>query len=264
MLWQRILSAIVGIPLFLIIIWSGGWPLIIVLAGLICLAQWELNKILVKLNIVTTPLLNLVSGALCLAGVVVGPQDSGLVLSGIIGLYLGGLVLRFPQYSMVDASTNLMAALYTGWFFAQLYRLRSISNDGFFFLIFLLVCNWASDTAAYFTGRSLGKIKLAPQVSPNKTVEGAVGGIIGAVIAAVALTGMAPQGSLSAYASLGALISIFGQLGDLAESALKREAGIKDSSKLIPGHGGILDRFDSVLLTAPLTYYFISLVINPG
>lgn len=265
MLLQRILSALVGIPLALVVIWYGGWPLVIVLAGLIGLAQWELNRILIKLNMVTTPLLTLISGGMFLLGAVVRLQDSGLILSAVIGLYLGALVFKYPKFTITDAGANLLAALYTGWLFSQLYLIRNISvSGGFFFLVFLLVCNWASDTGAYFTGRTLGKIKLAPQVSPKKSVEGAVGGIVGASLAALALQGLAPEGSLLAYGTLGALISVIGQLGDLAESAMKRYAGIKDSSNIIPGHGGILDRFDSVLLTAPLAYYYISLVIKPS
>jgi len=264
-LWQRVLSALVLIPPALVVIWYGGWPLVIVLAGLIALAQWELNRILVKLHIGTTPVLTLVSGSLFLLGAIWGLKDFGLVLSAVMGLYLGALVFKYPRFSVTEAGANLLAALYTGWFFSQLYLLRNISaTGGFFFLLFLLVCNWASDTGAYFTGRSLGKTRLAPEVSPKKSVEGAVGGIAGATLAALALKGLAPEGSLVAYGILGALISVVGQLGDLAESALKRYAGIKDSSNLIPGHGGVLDRFDSVLLTAPLAYYYISLIILPG
>ncbi len=256
------LSALVLIPFALAVIKYGGWPLIVVIALLIISAQWELNRILEKLNFNSTPVLGLISGAMFLCGAVWQTSDFGLILSLVLALYLSALVIKFPKLSVADVGANFLAAIYTGWFFAQLYLLRAIyPASGFFFLLFLLMCNWASDTAAYFTGLTLGKTKLAPAVSPKKTIEGACGGVIGAIFTALALTSFAPAGSTVAYAILGGLISMVGQLGDLAESALKRFAGIKDSSNLIPGHGGILDRFDSVLMTAPMAYYFVKMII---
>ena len=133
-----------------------------------------------------------------------------------------------------------------------------------------LLLTWASDTGAYFTGRAIGGRKLAPTVSPGKTVAGAAGGLVFTMIVAwllgrhvlpdMARLGMTVQGALL----FGALISVAAQVGDLAESMLKREAGVKDSSRIIPGHGGVLDRVDSLLFTLPLGYFLVDLLTFPA
>jgi phosphatidate cytidylyltransferase len=127
-----------------------------------------------------------------------------------------------------------------------------------------LLATFASDTAAYFIGRFFGRHKMAPRISPGKTWEGAVGGLIGAVIVSLLFSLLGPVrlhfGYLTA-ALLGLLISVFGQAGDLAESLLKRNAGVKESGGLLPGHGGLLDRLDSVLFAGAVVYIFCFLVI---
>ena len=132
-------------------------------------------------------------------------------------------------------------------------------NPGGRLIIAALVMVWFCDTFAYFGGSTLGKHKLAPAVSPNKTWEGAISGLIGAVAGgatAFYLFG-SPVMALNEYLMLGALVGVFGQVGDLAESMIKRDAGVKDSSSLLPGHGGILDRFDSLLFTLPLLWVWL-------
>ena len=116
---------------------------------------------------------------------------------------------------------------------------------------------WSTDTGAYFAGRLWGKNKLAPVISPKKTKEGAVGGILTSLLAAVIYNWFFPIFQLPLLLSSSLLISIFGQIGDLVESAFKRIAGVKDSGKIIPGHGGILDRFDSTILTTPVLFYLL-------
>lgn len=128
-------------------------------------------------------------------------------------------------------------------------------------MLLLLTATWASDTFAYFVGRAIGKHKLAPLLSPKKTVEGAVGGLLGAVLIGYLFGTFNPQLNMTAVILLGVLIGIASLMGDLVESAFKRQAKVKDSSQIIPGHGGVLDRFDSLLLTAPLVYYVVKLFI---
>jgi phosphatidate cytidylyltransferase len=118
-----------------------------------------------------------------------------------------------------------------------------------------ILATWMTDTSAYFTGLNFGKNKLAPQISPKKTIEGALGGIIGSIII-VLIYGSYLAINIKERILLGVLLSIASQLGDLVESSFKRDAQIKDSGDIIPGHGGILDRFDSLLFTLPLTYYY--------
>jgi phosphatidate cytidylyltransferase len=119
----------------------------------------------------------------------------------------------------------------------------------------MFIGTWASDSFAYFVGSALGRHKLCPSISPNKTIEGAVGAVVGTTLTIAAL-GSFFGWPLPLMAVLGALIAVIATLGDLVESVAKRETGIKDSGNIIPGHGGVWDRFDSVLFTAPLVYYF--------
>ena len=119
----------------------------------------------------------------------------------------------------------------------------------------MFIGTWASDSFAYFAGRSFGSHRLAPAISPNKTIEGFLGGLIGTIAALVGL-GYVLSMPLTQMAGLGAAIAVLGTFGDLVESLMKRHVGIKDSGAIIPGHGGIWDRFDSVLFTAPLVYYY--------
>jgi phosphatidate cytidylyltransferase len=126
-------------------------------------------------------------------------------------------------------------------------------------LLFLLICVWVCDSAAYYVGSSMGKRKLAPGISPNKTVEGSVAGVLGAVGAALILNALSlVQWPLWFVVAAGSLIAVLGQLGDLAESMVKRDAGVKDSGNLIPGHGGVLDRVDALLFTLPVFHYALA------
>ena len=139
-------------------------------------------------------------------------------------------------------------------------------DDGRNWVFFALFTNFGSDTAAFFTGRALGRHHLAPQISPSKTWEGAIGGILGAIIISLLFT-LPPALSLPlSYGQailLGLLVSIFGQLGDLVESLLKRNMGVKDSGRLVPGHGGALDRIDSIVFAGVVVYYWV-LSYNAG
>jgi phosphatidate cytidylyltransferase len=133
------------------------------------------------------------------------------------------------------------------------------ADRGAWLMLFVAVCVWASDTFAYFVGRGLGKHKLAPTLSPQKTVEGAVGGLLGAMAVGAAFGPWIHLPLLHGLA-VGAIAGTMGQVGDLFESALKREIGIKDFGRIMPGHGGVLDRFDSLLFVAPLAYLYLCFV----
>lgn len=260
MLFQRVISALLGIPLILAAVWHGGVLLAILLSLLIVLAQFELNRILSRSEIKVTVLVNVICALAFLGTAFWDIKDLSLVFGVVTVIYLGSLVFKFPTCSFADVAANLLGVLYTGWFFSMLYQIRSLP-DGIYYLSLLFFCNWASDTFAYFVGMNFGKTKLAPEVSPKKSVEGSAGGIVGAILTAMAFKQLLPQADLGMLALLGLLISLLGQLGDLVESVLKRQAGLKDSGNLIPGHGGVLDRFDSVLLTAPLVYHYVTLLI---
>ena len=148
-----------------------------------------------------------------------------------------------------------MSAFYIGIGFQNLLAAR---ENSLFILFLALFIVWATDSGAYFVGRKFGKTKLIPSVSPNKTVEGSLGGIVSAVVVALIMVFLypkqAPSISLLHLVILAAIFSVVGQIGDLVESSLKRHFGVKDSGKILPGHGGILDRFDSLIFVFPMMH----------
>jgi phosphatidate cytidylyltransferase len=175
-------------------------------------------------------------------------------------LLLGRALVRPDLQSAIpSAAGTLLGAVYLGALGGTVAALRTLDpiGDGAWRLTLLLVVIMGSDTAAFFVGHALGRHRLAPQVSPGKTVEGAIGGILGGVAGALAVVALGlPQVPLLAAGALGALVAGLGILGDLDESLLKRWAGVKDSGVLFPGHGGMLDRLDSLLFGAPVLYYY--------
>lgn len=159
-------------------------------------------------------------------------------------------VLVKNRFTFDDVGFVILSALYVGIGF---YYLIATRDAGVTYLIFALLIVWVTDSGAYFTGRALGKNKLWPEISPNKTIEGFVGGVVLAVIAAIIMQFIAPFDISWVLLIIVAIISsVFGQMGDLVESAIKRHYDVKDSGNILPGHGGILDRFDSLLFVLPL------------
>lgn len=164
--------------------------------------------------------------------------------------------------SLLDGMVLIMGVLYVGLSLGYLLLTRA-QPDGTRLIFFVVLVTWAGDTGAYIAGKSLGRHALAPIVSPKKTYEGLAGGIVLACLAAVvARAWFLPRFSLVDCLALGLLLTIAGLIGDLAESAMKRHAGFKDSGALIPGHGGMLDRLDSLLFTGPAFYYYVAIVAN--
>ena len=187
-----------------------------------------------------------------------------LLLTSALLLSLIWLLLRAQERAFAGWAWTIAGILYVGWLLSYLVAIRDL-DDGRNWVFFALFTTFASDTAAFFTGRALGRYKLAPYISPGKTWEGAIGGILGAII--VSLFFLLPT-PLSLHLNwgqailLGLLVSIFGQLGDLVESLFKRNMGMKDSSQLIPGHGGFLDRMDSVVFAGIVVYYYVVWVMQ--
>jgi len=162
---------------------------------------------------------------------------------------------RKKEGAFIGWAWTLAGILYLGWLLSYLVALRGL-DEGRNWVFFALFTTFASDTAAFFVGRALGRHKLAPKISPGKTWEGTIAGVFGAIIASLLFTLLIPI-SYWQIVALGILVSIFGQLGDLVESLLKRNMGVKDSGRLIPGHGGFLDRIDSVVFAGVVVYYYV-------
>jgi phosphatidate cytidylyltransferase len=190
---------------------------------------------------------------------------AGLFTVLLIAMLLAELRRGASRQTLVNTSATLLGVLYIGWLGSHVGALRELPwtlhrpyATGMSYALLPFFLAWTCDTAAYAVGRAWGRHRLAPHVSPSKSIEGAVAGFVATTGAGLlARAWFAPYLSWGEAAVLGALAGIFAQLGDLVESLLKRDAETKESSTLIPGHGGVLDRFDSVLFAAPLVYYFL-------
>ncbi|MBR1754001.1 phosphatidate cytidylyltransferase [bacterium] len=184
------------------------------------------------------------------------------------------VLFKGRQPYIANVATTLLGVFYGGWLTLHLFLLRGLSADGtldismhnsqgigyVFFLFFVIL---ATDMGCYFVGRKIGKNQLAPTVSPKKTIEGAVGGFVCSVITALCAGFLIDLPWYHAFI-LGVICSVLSQIGDLCESLIKRDAGVKDSSDIIPGHGGFLDRTDSYVFTMPIMYYYLKLfIVNP-
>ncbi|MEN8906910.1 MAG: phosphatidate cytidylyltransferase [Clostridiales bacterium] len=182
-------------------------------------------------------------------------------------LFLSGLfviVFKFEKYDYLDISLTYFAIIYVVFLFSFIILTRNLEN-GKYYIWLIFIGAWLTDSAAYFTGSFVGKNKIIPVVSPKKTVEGTIGGVIGCVIIML-LYGIFVVNKINEIAFyhfiiLGLISGIVSQIGDWAASAIKRKADIKDYGSLMPGHGGIIDRFDSILIIAPVVYFYITIII---
>jgi phosphatidate cytidylyltransferase len=261
LLAQRILSALVGIPLVVIAVWYGDIPLILLTGIVIVLGLKEMNIMLLKLGIKPSLWLAVAGGLILTAGSYLYHDGyPGPTITIILFMHLLATIVLYPRYTLVDSAGTLMGTMYVG-LLNYFYLLRMLP-DGWIWLIFTLAATWACDTAAYFVGKAFGRRRLAPALSPKKTLEGSLGGFAGSILVGFVFSLIYDFLPLSKLLLLSLAVGAAAQVGDLLESAFKRQAGIKDSSDLIPGHGGILDRIDSALFTTPLVYYFVVLFIQ--
>lgn len=181
-----------------------------------------------------------------------------VILALILILFV--YVFTYPKYDARQIAAAFLGIVYVAVMLSYIYLTRNLDN-GHFIVWLIFLCSWGCDTCAYCVGMLIGKHKMAPVLSPKKSVEGAVGGVIGAALLGVAYAA-ATKGPMAEYAVICAAGALISMVGDLAASAVKRNQGIKDYGKLIPGHGGILDRFDSVIITAPVIYYMAVLLLR--
>jgi len=261
MLLYRVLSALVGIPVILFAVWYGGLPLSTVILILAVLGIYEMSRLWERMGVHVWLPGALTGGTLYVAAAHFGNGNlsmSAMFVALVIGIFY--LLTVYPSFNFIDLAGTFFTSLYTGWLLTHLISLRQLA-DGFHYVLLVLAATWGTDTLAYFIGIRFGKHKMAPVISPNKSLEGALGGLAGSLIAAVVIGLLNPHMSFIHYLVIGLLTGIFGQAGDLVESAFKRLAAVKDSSKVIPGHGGVLDRFDSMYWTAPIVYYYLVILV---
>lgn len=264
------LSAALFLPPFFLITRHGGVPFALLVGAVALCAAGEVHRIARAYGAQLPLPLSLAAAAALLLTLYRGDAAAALaVIAALALLSLVAQVSRQGPARLAGVGGSLFSLFYAALLPGYLILLREIprhggraagesyaAGGGYVFLLFLMV--WGCDTGAYFTGRAIGSHKLAPSISPGKTVEGAVGGLAAAVGGAF-LAGRLffPAAGAADLLVLGTAAGILAQAGDLAESALKRGAAIKDSARWIPGHGGVLDRFDGILFAAPFVYYYI-------
>jgi phosphatidate cytidylyltransferase len=256
----RIISAAVLAPVAVLIAYVGGFTFQTFwgLAAIVVVWEWTLLVTETRRNAVLVTALTSVTLALILTGISPnrgGPVAQSHLLAGIAMLAAGMVV------AAAVAPPSLRAWVAAGIPYAagiglSPIILRSDTGAGFLALVFLFAIVWATDIAAFFAGRAIGGPKLAPRISPNKTWSGAVGGVLGGAGAAIVVAMLAGLGGLLVITSIAVVLSMVAQAGDLFESALKRRFGVKDSGRLIPGHGGLMDRLDGFVAAAVVACLF--------
>ncbi|MBI4056959.1 MAG: phosphatidate cytidylyltransferase [Elusimicrobia bacterium] len=258
MLLPRILTALIGIPLMLFLIHQGSIPFLVFVMGIIFLSLYEYRIVLICGGKEVQKYLVLGGGVFLALGTLNKNLFSPLLILLITCSFVGEMLRN--NRSLERIAMSLLGTLLIGWTLSHLFLLRNLRPYGESLTYLLVFCIWIMDSVAYFAGSWIGRKKLAPSLSPGKSWEGAMAGFLGAVGTSYGFCFLFLHGIYSGWAALamGSLIGIFGQISDLAESMIKRSSGVKDSGYLLPGHGGILDRFDSFLLTTPLLYYMIT------
>jgi phosphatidate cytidylyltransferase len=266
---KRVLTALVLAPLVLALVFLGPkWLITLVVAGVAMLAAWEFLALTEHRGAKPPRLAVMIAIGCLFFGNFQWPEETGTLFGLLsIGLLVYCTFSSPVERALADVTSCIFALFYLGLTLLTLPMLREAAN-GPSLLAFLFLTVWAGDTAAMYAGRSLGRKKLAPALSPNKTWEGSIASVLGSVGVAGILLGFA--NFLAQWDSvrlsfadeawwywliLAAVVNVAAQVGDLAESALKRSAGVKDSGTILPGHGGILDRIDALLLAAPVLWY---------
>jgi len=260
----RIASALVLLPVVLYLLYRGGWWTAVLLCWAATSATGEYIQITLK-EINPVGWLTIVGAGVMPFLPVWKPVEATALVCGVFGVVIFGAwlwhLLKGPHQEAPTRVGHLMTALvYGGGGVTSLMATR-ILPDGGWWLVATLVITWMNDTAAYFTGRAIGKHKLYPEVSPNKTWEGFFGGMAGSVLGLIILRfGFFPGITFIDCVVMGVLGGVLGPAGDLCESMLKRAYGVKDSGKMIPGHGGMLDRIDALLFNAPMVLLWVQFV----
>ena len=263
----RLLSGVILMAIALTVMILGGNVLFSVLLLVSFIGMTELYKV-VKINKDLLGLLGYVATAAFYLLIYFNQEQYYMLLFIIfLVLIMFTYVFRFPKYTTEQIAMAFFGVFYVSVMLSYIYQIR-ILEDGALLVWLVFIGAWGSDTSAYCIGMLFGKHKITPKLSPKKSLEGCIAGVVGAALIAFIYATIIknhlkeidnPQ---LIFAVIGAVSSVVSQIGDLAASAIKRNHGIKDYGKLIPGHGGILDRFDSIIFTAPMVYYLALMLKN--
>jgi phosphatidate cytidylyltransferase len=269
MLKHRVITGAVGVPLIILAIWFGDpWPWFTLLIAAAALAgtyefyhmvNFDRREPLIYLGLLWTL-------ALVLSPHYRNPDVLPIIITATMLISLICLLYRpSREKAFRNWAWTIVGALYVGWMLSYWLNLRGL-EDGRNWVYLAMLTTFANDTGAYFIGRARGKHKLASAISPSKTWEGALGGLICAILAAIIIAIVLNLISPFTFKYwqiilLGIIVGLFAQLGDLVESLLKRNMGVKESGNLLPGHGGVLDRFDSLIFVGAVVYYYVIWVV---
>lgn len=280
MLKTRVISALVGLILLSLAVWFGG---VVFAIGIFLMALLGIYEFFSSLSKGGFNPVRIVGYLSCLLVLFIGLAGKVQFVTFVIEYFRNAnifffflftvfvllfmLIIFFPnRYNLSDISLTFFGIFYIAFSFCFLVMTRNLEG-GFYYIWLVFIGAWGTDTSAYFAGIALGKNKILPVISPKKTLEGSIGGVIGCVVITV-LYGMLLNHNayvvpipLYKLAILGLLNGVISQIGDWAASAVKRYVNIKDYGSIMPGHGGVLDRFDSILFVSPLVYYFIRFII---
>ncbi|MBR1930449.1 MAG: phosphatidate cytidylyltransferase [Lachnospiraceae bacterium] len=274
MFLTRLASGIVLLAIALLMMGVGGLPLALTLLVISLIAYKELTKALLcatkeqKLN--GLELVGMLGIVGYYAAMYFGTDSTYLFMS-IVAVFMAEMflyVILFPKFQASQVVSSVFAFLYAPVMLSFVYLTREVSDVGFYTVWLILISSWGCDTCAYAVGKLIGKKKIFPVLSPHKSLEGCIGGVagaalIGAIYGYFVLRQMLPdQPVVPIMAFICAAGAVMSMVGDLAASAIKRNNHIKDYGKLIPGHGGIMDRFDSMIVTAPMVYFLTMLLLR--
>lgn len=264
---KRILTTVLLLPVFIVLILLGGIYLRIAIMILSLVGMKEVYVALSKKN----KSVHIIGYIFCIFYNLMIEEQlmRGLYVTTSVFMVtlMIFLVLNHEKINIVDCAVTMFGFYYVSFLLSNIYLVREFPKYGMFFVWLIFICAWASDTGAYFVGVNFGKHKLIPSLSPKKTVEGTIGGIVTAGLIAL-IYGLVLWNFYGLTSNLvwfltivGVIGAVLSQLGDLTASAIKRYTGIKDFGSLLPGHGGIIDRFDSVLFTAPAVYLTMRMLL---
>ncbi|MFN3871360.1 MAG: phosphatidate cytidylyltransferase [Ignavibacterium sp.] len=261
----RIIVSVIAIPLILLVSYLGKWYFTTFILAISLIAFYEFSSFArVKNSFIILPL-----GLLGIAAIIINQFNPFIDFRALLIIWFLVLLIyelfRNKESALLNLGLTTFGFLYFALTGSSLVAIREFYPDtdqlysqGAFLIFSMLGTIWICDSAAFFFGTALGKHKLFPRVSPKKSWEGAIFGFVFAILSMILFHKIFVDFlQLETAIGLGIIIGIFGQIGDLVESLLKRDAGVKDSSNLIPGHGGIFDRFDSLLFSAPFVYYYL-------
>jgi len=261
MLKLRIITAVIGLPILVAAVWFGTPWFTILIVAMAAIASFEFYKMSGNLGLQPLSLFGIFWTVLLVASQHC-QYDATIPLLVTLGIVIPAIWLLIRpsgRNALASWALTIAGILYIGWMLGWWVSLRNLDN-GREWVFFGLIATFANDTCAFFCGRTWGTKPLAPSISPGKTWQGAIGGGLATIAISIILKALLHlPTNYWQIALLGCLTSIFAQLGDLTESLFKRNAGVKDSGRLLPGHGGILDRVDSLIFTGAIVYYWVIL-----